>query len=31
VRSNGDWRFRAVGQGYRGGLEPLARSYGVNA
>ena len=31
VRSDGDWRFRAVGQGYRGGLEPLARSYGVDA
>jgi tellurium resistance protein TerD len=31
VRTNGDWKFRAVGQGYQGGLEPLARSYGVNA
>lgn len=31
VRSNGDWQFRAVGQGYRGGLAPLARAYGVNA
>ncbi len=31
VRANGDWRFRAVGQGYRGGLSPLARSYGVDA
>ncbi|MGZ5199883.1 MAG: TerD family protein [Telluria sp.] len=31
VRSGSDWRFRAIGQGYRGGLEPLARSYGVNA
>jgi tellurium resistance protein TerD len=30
-RSNGDWQFRAVGQGYRGGLGPLARAYGVNA
>lgn len=31
VRADGDWRFRAVGQGYRGGLSPLARSYGVDA
>jgi tellurium resistance protein TerD len=31
VRTDGDWKFRAVGQGYQGGLEPLARSYGVNA
>jgi len=29
-RHNGEWKFRAVGQGYRGGLAPLARTYGVN-
>lgn len=26
-----DWKFRAVGQGFKGGLGPLARSYGVDA
>jgi tellurium resistance protein TerD len=30
-RSGGDWKFRAVGQGFKGGLGPLARSFGVNA
>ena len=30
-RAGGDWKFRAVGQGYNGGLGPLARSFGVNA
>lgn len=29
-RRDGEWKFRAVGQGYRGGLGPLARNYGVN-
>ena len=29
-RHNGDWKFRAVGQGFSGGLGPLASSYGVN-
>jgi len=29
-RHNGEWKFRAVGQGYRGGLGPLARNYGVD-
>jgi tellurium resistance protein TerD len=29
-RHQGEWKFRAVGQGYRGGLAPLARNYGVN-
>lgn len=29
-RHNGEWKFRAVGQGYAGGLGPLARNYGVN-
>ena len=29
-RAGTDWKFRAVGQGYNGGLGPLARSFGVN-
>ena len=29
-RSAGEWKFRAVGQGFAGGLGPLARNYGVN-
>lgn len=29
-RHNGDWKFRAVGQGFAGGLGPLAIHYGVN-
>lgn len=29
-RNGADWKFRAVGQGFKGGLGPLARSYGVN-
>ncbi|AYQ41721.1 chemical-damaging agent resistance protein C [Burkholderia aenigmatica] len=29
-RSNGEWKFRAVGQGYAGGLRALANSYGMN-
>ncbi len=29
-RNGGDWKFRAVGQGFAGGLAPLASSYGVN-
>ncbi len=29
-RHNGEWKFRAVGQGFAGGLGPLASSYGVN-
>lgn len=29
-RHNGDWKFRAVGQGFAGGLGPLAMHYGVN-
>lgn len=28
-RHNGEWKFRAVGQGFAGGLGPLASSYGV--
>lgn len=30
-RHNSEWKFRAVGQGFNGGLGPLAASYGVNA
>ena len=29
-RHNGEWKFKAVGQGFKGGLGPLAASYGVN-
>ena len=29
-RRRGEWKFRAVEQGYQGGLGPLAGSYGVN-
>lgn len=30
-RHNGEWKFKAVGQGFAGGLGDLARSYGINA
>ncbi|MBY0574812.1 MAG: TerD family protein [Undibacterium sp.] len=30
-RNAGEWKFKAVGQGFKGGLGPLARSFGVNA
>lgn len=30
-RAGTDWKFRAVGQGFTGGLGPLAASFGVNA
>lgn len=29
-RHNGDWKFKAIGQGFKGGLGPLARNFGVN-
>ncbi|HMJ77171.1 MAG TPA: TerD family protein [Iamia sp.] len=29
-RHGDEWKFRAVGQGYTGGLGPLAQSYGIN-
>ncbi|HEX8303952.1 MAG TPA: TerD family protein [Jatrophihabitans sp.] len=29
-RRSGDWKFRAVGQGYSSGLAGIARDYGVN-
>ncbi|MER8785460.1 TerD domain-containing protein [Mesorhizobium sp. M1006] len=28
-RRNGQWKFRAAGQGFNGGLKPLAESFGV--
>ena len=30
-RAGADWKFKAVGQGFKGGLGPLARSFGVTA
>ena len=29
-RSSGEWKFRAVGQGFKGGLGPLAKNFGVS-
>jgi len=29
-RNGADWKFRAIGQGFAGGLGPLAKNYGVN-
>lgn len=29
-RNAGEWKFKAVGQGFAGGLGPLARNFGVN-
>ena len=29
-RHNNEWKFKAVGQGYDGGLGPLAKNFGVN-
>ena len=29
-RHNGEWKFRAIGQGYKGGLYSLCQQYGVN-
>lgn len=29
-RNNGEWKFRAVGSGFAGGLKALANSYGMN-
>jgi tellurium resistance protein TerD len=29
-RHNGEWKFKAVGQGYTGGLEAMCNQYGVN-
>mgnify|MGYP001168708040 FL=1 len=30
-RAGNEWKFKAIGQGFKGGLGPLARSFGVNA
>ena len=29
-RHTGEWKFKAIGQGFAGGLGPLAQSFGVN-
>lgn len=29
-RHNGEWKFRAVGQGYNGGLSAMCRQYGIS-
>jgi len=29
--AEGEWKFKAIGQGFKGGLGSLARSFGVNA
>jgi len=29
-RHSGEWKFKAVGQGFQGGLEAMAKTYGVN-
>jgi tellurium resistance protein TerD len=29
-RHSSEWKFRAVGQGFQGGLEAMAKNYGVN-
>lgn len=30
-KHNGDWKFKAVGSGYNGGLKALCTQYGINA
>jgi tellurium resistance protein TerD len=29
-RHNNEWKFKAIGQGYAGGLKPMAQTYGVS-
>ncbi|MDR2140824.1 MAG: TerD family protein [Deltaproteobacteria bacterium] len=29
-RHSGEWKFKAIGQGFAGGLGPLARNFGIN-
>lgn len=29
-RHSGEWKFKAIGQGFDGGLGPMAKNYGVN-
>lgn len=30
-RHNGEWKFKAVGSGYSGGLKSLCNQYGIDA
>lgn len=30
-RAGAEWKFKAIGQGFAGGLAPLARSFGISA
>jgi tellurium resistance protein TerD len=30
-RNGAEWKFKAIGQGFAGGLGPMARNFGVNA
>ena len=30
-RAGAEWKFKAIGQGFKGGLGPLARNFGVDA
>ena len=30
-RMGTEWKFKAIGQGFKGGLGPLAKSFGINA
>ncbi len=30
-RAGAEWKFKAIGQGFKGGLGPLAKSFGVDA
>jgi tellurium resistance protein TerD len=30
-RAGAEWKFKAIGQGFKGGLGPLARSFGISA
>ena len=30
-RAGSEWKFKAIGQGFKGGLAPLVRSFGVSA
>jgi tellurium resistance protein TerD len=29
-RLSGEWKFKALGQGFSGGLGPMAKNFGVN-
>ena len=29
-KNNGEWKFRAVGQGYNGGLRAMCGQYGIS-